>query len=421
MMTMMKLTMTTTQIEKKKGPRVVPARARTRRAWCFSFRLSFSARRPRKKKTNWGMYYSYYIYRRVYEMKTTRDDDEKNLLFFFVGVLFSSETLLLLKNDFELLRERIIIRKKQSTLFFGPKNFVVSQKKKKTKKKKKKTKETQQRRRGGRARKTGKKKRMRTTTTACTTRASVGTSTWRARTTKKTLRKTQRISLRPTFNDDGFARKVVVANGVEEDAMDAYNNASPVPPNVAPEEFERFYQLISCETTEEVIAKAEEFGKQGLLTEGVVAASHAMLEESKKRKDDERVIASLQGVLNFLVQLYQKYNAPPTLGVIDNIVREWQIMAEKGETTDEKMKEVVRRVAKEGNVELAELAGAVDGFKASMDEQDAQFEQQEAELRSRPEGIAPEVEEELTQMRTMRMAAKEQMVLVGKMVKEIAS
>ena len=58
------------------------------------------------------MYYSYYIYRRVYEMKTTRDDDEKNLLFFFVGVLFSSETLLLLKNDFELLRERIIIRKK---------------------------------------------------------------------------------------------------------------------------------------------------------------------------------------------------------------------------------------------------------------------------------------------------------------------
>ena len=245
----------------------------------------------------------------------------------------------------------------------------------------------------------------------------MGTSTWRARTTKKTLRKTQRISLR----DVGFARKVVVANGVEEDAMDAYNNASPVPPNVAPEEFERFYQLISCETTEEVIAKAEEFGKQGLLTEGVVAASHAMLEESKKRKDDERVIASLQGVLNFLVQLYQKYNAPPTLGVIDNIVREWQIMAEKGETTDEKMKEVVRRVAKEGNVELAELAGAVDGFKASMDEQDAQFEQQEAELRSRPEGIAPEVEEELTQMRTMRMAAKEQMVLVGKMVKEIAS
>ena len=111
-----------------------------------------------------------------------------------------------------------------------------------------------------------------------------------------------------------------------------------------------------------------------------------MLEESKKRNDDERVIASLQGVLSFLVQLYQKYNAPPTLGVIDNIIREWQIMAEKGETTDEKMKEIVQKVAKEGNVELAELAGAVDGFKASMDEQDVQFEQQEEELRSRSEG-----------------------------------
>jgi len=215
------------------------------------------------------------------------------------------------------------------------------------------------------------------------------------------------------------SKTTVITNGMEEDAINAYNNATPMPPNVAPEEFERFYQLISCETTEEVIAKAEEFGQQGLLTEGVVAASHAMLEESKKRNDDERVIASLQGVLSFLVQLYQKYNAPPTLGVIDNIIREWQIMAEKGETTDEKMKEIVRRVAKEGNVELAELAGAVDGFKASMDEQDVQFEQQEAELRSRPEGVTPEVDEELTQMRTMRLAAKEQMVLVGKIVKEI--
>ena len=212
---------------------------------------------------------------------------------------------------------------------------------------------------------------------------------------------------------------IVTKSGMEEDAIDAYNNASPMPPNVAPEEFERFYQLISCETTEEVIAKAEEFGEQGVLTEGVVAAAHAMLEESKKRNDDERVIASLQGVLSFLVQLYQKYNAPPTLGVIDNIIREWQIMAEKGETTDEKMKEIVQTVAKEGNVELAELAGAVDGFKASMDEQDVQFEQQEEELRSRPEGVTPEVDEELTQMRTMRLAAKEQMVLVGKMVKEI--
>lgn len=229
----------------------------------------------------------------------------------------------------------------------------------------------------------------------------------------------RRNAMRRKTGGGAKSKTTVITNGMEEDAINAYNNATPMPPNVAPEEFERFYQLISCETTEEVIAKAEEFGQQGLLTEGVVAASHAMLEESKKRNDDERVIASLQGVLSFLVQLYQKYNAPPTLGVIDNIIREWQIMAEKGETTDEKMKEIVRRVAKEGNVELAELAGAVDGFKASMDEQDVQFEQQEAELRSRPEGVTPEVDEELTQMRTMRLAAKEQMVLVGKMVKEI--
>jgi hypothetical protein len=206
---------------------------------------------------------------------------------------------------------------------------------------------------------------------------------------------------------------------MEGDAAEALEAATPMPPNVSPEEFERFYELISCETTADVMKTAEEFGENGLLTEGVVAAAHAMLEEAKKRRDDERVIKSLQGVLQFLVQLYQKYNSPPSLSVIDNVIREWQIMAEKGETTQENMKEIVRRVAKEGNVELAELAGAVDGFKASMDEQDSQFDRQEEELRNSPEGVSDEVDEELTQMRTMRLAAKEQMILVGKMVKEI--
>ena len=70
------------------------------------------------------------------------------------------------------------------------------------------------------------------------------------------------------------------------------------------------------------------------------------------------------------------------------------------------MKEIVQKVAKEGNVELAELAGAVDGFKASMDEQDVQFEQQEEELRSRSEGVTPEVDEELAQMRTITIGSE---------------
>ena len=77
---------------------------------------------------------------------------------------------------------------------------------------------------------------------------------------------------------------------MEEDAIDAYNNASPMPPNVAPEEFERFYQLISCETTEEVIAKAEEFGQQGVLTEGVVAGARDVgrIKEKERRRTSHR-------------------------------------------------------------------------------------------------------------------------------------
>lgn len=333
-----------------------------------------------------------------------------NIQFFLsLSLLFSAKC-----SFFSFWRKKHTDRKQKTTLFFYSKNTTILNrllfKDNNTKKKKRIT--------------TTHGMMMRATATTSvammirtTTTSSSANHHHRAACSRTMMHKKQRRKMNKTKR---MKKNIIVTkSGMEEDAIDAYNNASPMPPNVAPEEFERFYQLISCETTEEVIAKAEEFGEQGVLTEGVVAAAHAMLEESKKRNDDERVIASLQGVLSFLVQLYQKYNAPPTLGVIDNIIREWQIMAEKGETTDEKMKEIVQTVAKEGNVELAELAGAVDGFKASMDEQDVQFEQQEEELRSRPEGVTPEVDEELTQMRTMRLAAKEQMVLVGKMVKEI--
>ena len=113
MMTM-KLTMTTDANRKKKRVHASYLRARERDVHGVCLFVSLSLLVVLVKKTNWGMCYSYYIYRRVYEMKTNTRRRRKNLFFFGV-LLFSSDEktlLLLLTRDFvELLRdERIILR-----------------------------------------------------------------------------------------------------------------------------------------------------------------------------------------------------------------------------------------------------------------------------------------------------------------------
>ena len=59
-------------------------------------------------------------------------------------------------------------------------------------------------------------------------------------------------------------------------------------------------------------------------TEGLLEAAHAALEQAKERSgatDGERVVESLQGLCNYLLELFEQNNAPPALKLVDEVRR----------------------------------------------------------------------------------------------------
>ena len=108
----------------------------------------------------------------------------------------------------------------------------------------------------------------------------------------KVLRPTLHVTHRHSFRYPTLPR----ARGPgDEGAWDAARNASPVPENVTPEDFNLFMSLLQSETPEEVEHKAVAMAQAGDLTEGVVEAGFATLQQAKEREGtDGRVIASLQ-------------------------------------------------------------------------------------------------------------------------------
>ena len=73
----------------------------------------------------------------------------------------------------------------------------------------------------------------------------------------------------------------------------------------------------------------------------------------------------------------------------------------------------VREAAASAEITLEQFRADVNKFLASMDEQDAGFEDQAKQLLAQPGADTPEQREQLDQMRAMRKGAKEQMARVS--------
>jgi hypothetical protein len=70
------------------------------------------------------------------------------------------------------------------------------------------------------------------------------------------------------------------------------DDAVPVPDGVSPEDFQKFLALLNSRDIAEVEAKTLELVKNGELTEEVLKAAFATLEQAQQRKD-EQIIPSL--------------------------------------------------------------------------------------------------------------------------------
>ena len=76
--------------------------------------------------------------------------------------------------------------------------------------------------------------------------------------------------------------------------------------------------VVDSQSWEEVQGKALQMVHNGELTEGVVKAGHAVLEEARNRNEDPRIISSLEDAVGLLSSAFQmQMTAPPGLRVAD--------------------------------------------------------------------------------------------------------
>jgi hypothetical protein len=132
----------------------------------------------------------------------------------------------------------------------------------------------------------------------------------------------------------------------------------------------------------EVEKKALAMIEEGKLTEGVLKAGFATLEQAQAR-GDEKVIPTLTGLCQYLLEMYQRLAAPPALVLVDQFV---QIIND-----EEKCKSAMRKAL------LAE----------------------DAPIPTMGDKLTPTQTEQITQMRAMRVGAKAQMVQVETMAKSL--
>lgn len=121
------------------------------------------------------------------------------------------------------------------------------------------------------------------------------------------------------FGRRAHARAAAGKDDVEA-ARAALEAATPAPKEASQEDFGKFLQVVQAGAWEEVEAGVRSLSRQGALTEGVLTAGGAMLENALAQGEDPRVVDSLRRVMALMVSEYERANAPPDLVAIMDIV-----------------------------------------------------------------------------------------------------
>lgn len=149
--------------------------------------------------------------------------------------------------------------------------------------------------------------------------------------------------------------------------------------------------------------------EEGKLTEGVLKAGFATLEQAQAR-GDEKVIPTLTGLCQYLLEMYQRLAAPPALVLVDQFV---QIIDDEEKVLDAMRKALV---AKDAPIPLPAFLESVAQFLVAIEQQDVEFEN---DFKQMGEQLTAEQMEQITQMREMRKGAKAQMLEVQRIAKSL--
>ena len=249
-------------------------------------------------------------------------------------------------------------------------------------------------------------------TTMMSTTTAMSTTTHRA--TAPTAKRARTATRKPTRARR--ARPVSpVASAADGGGLEAALAEARAAPNGTTEkDFSNYYAVLNSATPEEAQRAVEEMVAKGELTEGVVEAALATMRAAEDKNERPEVLAALKSVFEFLLESYQRANAPPALGVVDAVVGALDA-AESAEDEER----VVKEKCAEGGMSVEEFGANVDGFLTAMEEQDAGFEAQVAELRAN--GASEEMEEQIAQLAFMRANAKAQMLCIREIVGRMTS
>lgn len=203
-----------------------------------------------------------------------------------------------------------------------------------------------------------------------------------------------------------------------KDIKSVVDGAASVPDGVSPVEFQRFYHLLESQSFEEVEAKTLELVKNGELSEGLLQAALATLEQAQ-RKQDERVLPTLSGLCNYLIEVYQQNNVPRALALVDGFVQ--LIRSDRdAETNRSVVKDAMtaRLLDEDAEIGVAEFLSSVEKYLAAMEEQDNEFEEGYSRLVEEG-GMTDAQKDQFDQMRHLRAEAKGHMRLVRAIAGEL--
>ena len=195
-----------------------------------------------------------------------------------------------------------------------------------------------------------------------------------------------------------------------EEVGEAARGAARVPLGVTRDDFTNYYGILNAQSAEDVDRAIDSLIARGEFTEGVVEAALATYQEAEKRGEIGDVVDALRGVFEYVLDRYQRANAPRALKVIDEIVSALGELDVKERASEEAQNGVMREVLARAATSAEAFAADVDGFLQTMVAQDAQFDAQVAQMRA--EGMDDERQAQVARLIEMRGAAKEQMLVI---------
>eukprot|EP00240_Pyramimonas_obovata_P015687 CAMPEP_0118934608 /NCGR_PEP_ID=MMETSP1169-20130426/13914_1 /TAXON_ID=36882 /ORGANISM="Pyramimonas obovata, Strain CCMP722" /LENGTH=278 /DNA_ID=CAMNT_0006877529 /DNA_START=84 /DNA_END=920 /DNA_ORIENTATION=+ len=191
-----------------------------------------------------------------------------------------------------------------------------------------------------------------------------------------------------------------------EEAIDAAQNAIPVPESANPEDLKAFYDILEAKSWEEAQQAVADLQAKGGLNEGVVEAAVMALDKARDQpappgRDKDQMIATLESVCELLITALQGQMSTPTMRLVDEL-----IIIKPAENGDMVKQRLQMEFASEEGVNKEDFLASMQSFFMQMDQQDREFE---AQVEAVWAEISEEERAQVNQVKEIRRDARSQM------------